>query len=187
MKDYNNKKILKNRVVIRLNLNLTRKNQSKKNKMIKLMQANQKNNKTKKMTALMILLNQKRQSLKKAKKNQQLRKKLMLTGLGVVSKPKKMEMGLMNLKKQLTKNNNNSNSDGQILMPMLQNKGLIVLKGLKNYRRPMFNKNRNRRILLMMMMMDSMILRNLKILLSKTHLPQFKYSQVRILLKRAVP
>jgi hypothetical protein len=71
------------------------------------------------MTALMILLNQKRQSLKKAKKNQQLRKKLMLTGLGVVSKPKKMEMGLMNLKKQLTKNNNNSNSDGQILMPML--------------------------------------------------------------------
>ena len=185
MKVFNNKKILKNKV-IRLNLNLTMKNLSQKIKEIKLMQTNQKKNKTKKMTALMILLNQKRQSLKKAKKNQQLRKKLMLTGLGVVSKPKKMEMGLMNLKKQLTKNNNNSNSDGQILMPMLQNKGLIVLKGLKNYRRPMFNKNRNRRILLMMMM-DSMILRNLKILLSKTHLPQFKYSQVRILLKRAVP
>jgi hypothetical protein len=67
------------------------------------------------MMALMILSNLKRQSLKKVKKNHQLRKKLILTGLGVVSKPMKTEMGLMNLKKQLTMKNNSNNSDGPIL------------------------------------------------------------------------
>jgi hypothetical protein len=90
--------------------------------------------------ALTILSSLKRQCRKKVKKNHQLRKKQILTGLGEVIKQMKRVMVLMNLKKHLNKKNNNSNLDGLTLMPMIKIKRLKVMKNLKNYRRLMLNK-----------------------------------------------